>query len=66
MQIMKKRDVIERFCQISDRVASFKNHMISADCFCGTSDLWDHNFTFDPDILDFIENAINEKHERDQ
>ena len=54
---MTKQEVIKRFCQLSDTVSSvvFQDEK-SADCFCG--DLFEDTFSFEDDVLNFIERAV--------
>jgi len=57
---MTKQQVLERFCALSSKV--MEDHFkcaIPADCFC---DINGHTFIeFDEKIIQFIEDAVQEK-----
>ena len=61
----KKREVISKLCKLSTHIMEKEfgcKH--SADCFCGDS-ITSFTFEFSPEILNFIEEAIEEKLQRD-
>ena len=59
---MKKEEVIEKFCILASTVNQecFK-HSVPSDCFCSTNSLSETVFMFDPKIIEFIQDAVNEK-----
>lgn len=56
---MTAKEVLERFCVLSERVAEkiYKNTE-SADCFCGAKPITE-DFKFSCEVLVYIENIVN-------
>jgi hypothetical protein len=48
---MTKKEVIERFCQLSTEVGDFFDSQFPYDCFCGKDEI----------IIKFIEQCVREK-----
>jgi len=64
---MDKNTVLKRLCAVATQVGAevFKEQR-AHDCFCGTNPgVTDANFSFEEEVLDFIETAVQEKQERD-
>jgi hypothetical protein len=59
---MTKEQTIERFCKLSEQVASSQkfNWMHPADCFC-TNRCNGFNFQFSEEIMYFIEKAVQKE-----
>ncbi len=56
-----KEETIERLCKIVTKVGEHFEHTYAHDCFCHEADPnWD-DFRCDDEVLDFIEEAVNEK-----
>ena len=62
---MTKQEVIEELCNLSSKVARFMKNRVPADCFCGKNFLVNNSFQFDVRVIEFIQNAVNEKIERE-
>lgn len=71
---MKHTEVIDRLCKLQTEVTEALNdYTFAADCFCGKGGFWDTN-GFDPErdyrndgrSLEYIEQAVREKIERDK
>lgn len=62
---MTKKEVIERFYQLSTEVGDFFDSKFSYDCFCDKEGWgWgvvQYNFQFDGIIIEFIEQCVREK-----
>ncbi len=60
------KETLERFCELSFNVAEkkFGFHEVAADCFCGRK-LINNNFRFTEKVIKFIEDAVNEKLEKE-
>jgi hypothetical protein len=63
---MKKQQVVACFCELASSVGNkvFKNKC-AHDCFCGLNPLGNSGYSFDEDIIKYIEDAVNEKIARD-
>lgn len=63
---MKKNEVIKELCRICTGIADQRNdHSLPHDCFCGDYDN-DDTFQFSQWYLNFIDEAVNEKIEREK
>jgi len=59
---MNKDQVIKRLCALSSNVGSRKfKSSIPHDCFCEDGKNSCFSFQFDEQIIEFIEQAVNEK-----
>ena len=57
---MKRDDVIERLCELCAYVGSIEfKEQKAHDCFCDGQ--YDNYFQFDECVLEYIENAVEEK-----
>lgn len=56
---MSKQDVLRRICDLVTRVQYSKFKKKKCDCICEYSDV--KKFQFDPEIIKFIEEAVEEK-----
>lgn len=57
---MHKDDVIEQFCELATLVGDNVFHdKYAHDCFCHS--LIKSNFRFEPEIMQFIKDAVKEK-----
>lgn len=61
---MTKYDVKQFFCKLSYIVMEHFNFNVSADCFCGKNETL--NYNFDKKVLEFIQDAVNEKIAREK
>jgi len=60
-----KRELVDRFCKLSRRVAHCQFRFREpADCFCALHD--DPYFQFSEKVIKFIEEAVEEKLDRDR
>ncbi len=61
-----KEETIERLCKLVTKIGEHFEHRYAHDCFCHEADPnWD-DFRCDDEVLDFIEEAVNEKLEEYQ
>ncbi len=59
---MKTKDeVIKRICELAGQVGYHLQNKYAADCFCAESEQPPEYFRFEPEIMKFIEEAIQEK-----
>lgn len=75
-EIRDSKDVIKRLCKLQEKVASHVGWEYAADCFCGHGGFWtvhptydgtfDQGYRNDGVALEFIEQAVAEKIEREQ
>jgi len=57
---MEKQEVLERLCELCKRVNSRKFHFsVPTCCFCGNPK--DESFFFSEEVINFIEDAVDEK-----
>jgi hypothetical protein len=58
---MTRAEVIEAFCALSEQVMSKKfNCSRAADCFCSDDPKFYGNFQFEPEIIEFINSAVQD------
>lgn len=63
---MTRKEVLIKLCEITTSVMERQYRgLYTADCFCN-EDIDNPNFQFEPEILDFIQQAIAEKIIRDK
>lgn len=59
---LDKSEVIQRFCKLASKVGEVKfKHKIPHDCFCKEKCYNQNYFQFDEEVLEFIEDAVNDK-----
>jgi len=62
---MSKKEIVIRLCMLTTKVMNKKyNYTEPADCFCDASVL-NSSFNFSPEVLKFIEEAVDEKLEKE-
>lgn len=56
---MTREEVIEAFCALSEQVMSKKfRGQRAADCFCGNNATSLPNFQYEPEVMQYIEDAV--------
>ena len=62
---MEKKEVIERFCKLADRVNKYEfEYDVATDCFCGHNPIGKEEkktfpFQFDEKAIKYIEQAVD-------
>ena len=57
--MFNKAEVIERFCQLSEKVMKdIYNYEYPADCFCQVNNVPDEQFIFSENVMKFIQKAV--------
>lgn len=57
---MKRQDVLEALCSLASRInCDVFDYKYASDCFCDLEK--SAHYSFDEKIIDFIEQAVNEK-----
>lgn len=62
-----KAEVIRNFCALSTKVMKeVYNYREAADCFCSDNNTPDEHFVFSDSVMEFIDDAVNERIEREK
>jgi hypothetical protein len=55
---MTRSEVLTRLCKLSDRVGDYFRNDYPRDCFCGEDVYASPGYAFAPEVLEFIERAV--------
>jgi hypothetical protein len=55
---MNKENVISRFCSLATKVGSHFNESLAHDCICPKQSNDNNSFSFDEDVIKFIEDTV--------
>ena len=58
---MNKEEIIEKFCELSYEVNVHLEHKYASDCFCYASKMDNKYYRFEPEVFQFIQEAVRAK-----